>query len=203
MQCTAQLCTTRCRRHCGERDLKTLADRRHPRRRAPVLGPLRHASAPYAYLPLTATFTPRTRPPSLSGVDSQSLGRPAVSRSEQRDPTPEDTLIDCGNHPMARLGHRRAAAALRCVALALALGAACAHRPLLTGPTGGADYSTWQTALAVPWVTSSWSVKRIADVSGRSGAVSPRPSNQRARCAAAPSTPHAHAQHCTQLARTL
>ncbi|KIZ03295.1 hypothetical protein MNEG_4668 [Monoraphidium neglectum] len=49
--------------------------------------------------------------------------------------------------------------------LILAFGAprAAAHRPLLTGPVGGAAHSTWEAALQVPWVTSSWSVKRVVE----------------------------------------
>jgi hypothetical protein len=44
---------------------------------------------------------------------------------------------------------------------------AAAHRPLLTGPVGGAAHSTWEAALQVPWVTSSWSVKRVVEVRQR------------------------------------
>lgn len=40
---------------------------------------------------------------------------------------------------------------------------ASAHRPLLLGPVGGKVYHTAETALAVPWVTSSWSVKRVVE----------------------------------------
>ena len=39
------------------------------------------------------------------------------------------------------------------------------HRPLLTSPVGGAAYSTWDAALPVPWVNSSWAVKRVVEAS--------------------------------------
>ena len=69
-------------------------------------------------------------------------------------------------------------AALLLLALALAAPrAARAHRPLLSSPVGGAAHSTWQGALPVPWVTTSWSVKRVVEVRAGAGA--------RARTAAA------------------
>jgi hypothetical protein len=52
----------------------------------------------------------------------------------------------------------------RLLALALAVSAAAAHRPLLLSPVGGDAYSTWETALPVPWVNSSWSAKRAVEV---------------------------------------
>jgi hypothetical protein len=48
--------------------------------------------------------------------------------------------------------------------LALAPQFAPAHRPLLLGQSGGAQHSTWEGALLVPWATSSWSAKRVAEV---------------------------------------
>lgn len=71
---------------------------------------------------------------------------------------------------MARAPSRRLLPPLLLLLLALR---AAAHRPLLTGPVGGKVYDTWQTALLVPWVTSSWSVKRVVEVRlslGRRGA---------------------------------
>ena len=39
------------------------------------------------------------------------------------------------------------------------------HRPLLTSPVGGAAYSTWDAALPVPGVNSSWAGKRVVEAS--------------------------------------
>ena len=62
-------------------------------------------------------------------------------------------------------------------AAAGAVAPAEAHRPLLTGPVAGA-YSTYEAALKVPWVTSSWSAKRVVEV-GSGAWARPRGANAR------------------------
>ncbi|GBF94380.1 hypothetical protein Rsub_07194 [Raphidocelis subcapitata] len=55
------------------------------------------------------------------------------------------------------------AAPLLAAALLLLTPVAFAHRPLLSGLSGGAQHSTWEAAVLVPWVTSSWSAKRVVE----------------------------------------